>query len=144
MKLIRYDRPQNLLSDWDSFFVDPFRAFAPFFSKDLSADRNQVAHYGVEWYEDDEHYYARVELPGVKREDLKIDAEDGLLRLSFEFSKHHASKEGEVSREERYERILQIPEGVEAGGISARLSDGLLDLTLPKAAERRPVSVTIQ
>jgi len=144
MKLIRYDQPHNLFSDWDSFFVDPFRAFAPLLNLGPNPARQHSPHLGVEWYEDDDHFYARVELPGVKREDLKIDAEEGLLRLGFEVRQHQASGETEVSREERFERVLRIPEGVETSTISARLADGVLDLTLPKAIEKKPVSVAIQ
>jgi HSP20 family protein len=146
MKLIRYDHPQNLLSDWDRLFADSFRAFAPLFAREYGAasPRGDRSYSDVEWYEDDGHYYARIELPGVRREDLKLDAEDGLLRLSFEVRQHRAAEGREESREQRYERVLRLPDGVDLGGVSARLADGILDLTLPKAPEKRPVSVAIQ
>jgi len=145
MKLIRYSQPQ-MMNDWDGFFADPFRAFAPFF-RTGAGDAGQVSQDPglgpVEWYEDDDHYHVRIELPGVVREQLKVDAEDGNVRLSFEAFEQESLENGETTREKRFERVLRIPEGVELGGISARLADGILDLTLPKADERKPVSVAV-
>lgn len=130
MKLIRYNTPDSGYGDWDSFFADPFRAFAPLFRSTVSSAYQRPQNF-VEWFEDDDHYYARVEIPGVKREDLSVDAEDGLVRFAFE------------KNDERFEQVLRCPEGIDVTKVGARLADGVLELTLPKAAEKKPVRVEI-
>lgn len=143
MKMIRYNGPDNVYADWDSFFSDPFRAFAPLFRSTLSSAYER-SHHTVEWYQDDDNYYARVELPGVKREHLSVDAEDGLVSFSYERHDHRSPDGGNSDERERFEQVLRSPEGVNLSAIEARLSDGILELTLPKAAEKKPVRIEIK
>lgn len=138
MKMIRFNDPTNYFNDWDSFFMDPFRAFAPLLSQNGSSAFSKPEH-AVEWYEDDEHFHARIELPGVAKNDLHLDAEDGLLRLSYE--KENFSSEGNQS--ETFERFLRTPEGTDASGIEAKLVHGILELSFPKTPERKPVSIQV-
>lgn len=138
MKMIRYNDPTNSYHDWDSFFADPFRAFAPLFRPRTTSAYHRPDH-AVEWYEDDEHFYARIELPGVAREDLHLDVEDGLVRLSFE--KKAWSDKGESP--ERFERYLRTPEGADASGAKAKLETGILELNFPKTPESKPVSIKV-
>jgi len=141
MKLIRYNEPSTFYDDWDAFFADPFRAFAPLFRSTPSSYHRLTGN--VEWYEDDNSYHARIEMPGVKRDDLHVDAEDGLIRLGFEHSEEAEQQETSEAHSERFEQVLRSPEGIDTGGIEARLADGILELTLPKAEERKPVSVQV-
>lgn len=138
MKMIRYTNPTNNYNDWDSFFADPFRAFAP-----LLAGRATSAHRqpdsGVEWYEDDDNYHVRVELPGVAKDQLQLDAEDGLVRISY----GKEVRNGDSTRQESVERHLRTPEGTDAAGIGAKLENGILELSFPKAPELKPVSITV-
>jgi HSP20 family protein len=143
MKLIRFNEPSSFLSDWDSFFADPYRAFAPLFHSTLSSAR-EAAVPVVEWYEDDENFYAQVDLPGIPREELQIDAEDGLLRLGHDASSESPDDESKSSRSEHYEQVIRCPEGVEVSKAQATLELGVLRLTLPKAAVRRPVSIEVK
>ena len=139
MKLIRYNYPNNHINDFDAFFADPFRAFEPLFRSALtSANRGQGS--GVEWFEDQENYFVRVDVPGVKREDLHLDAEEGVLRLSWDVEVGHG--ENEV-RKEKVERVFRSPEGVRNADISAKLEDGVLTLTLPKAESARPKQIKV-
>ncbi|MEM6278637.1 MAG: Hsp20/alpha crystallin family protein [Verrucomicrobiota bacterium] len=138
MKMIRYNDPTNSYHDWDSFFADPFRAFAPLF-RPRTTSAFRAPDHAVEWYEDDEHFFARVEMPGVNKKELNLDAEDGLVRLSFEKRTH---SEGSESRE-RFERYLRTPEGADVSGTKAKLEDGILELTFPKTPESKPVSITV-
>lgn len=150
MKLIRYSHPLNQLRDWDGFFGDPFRFFEPLFHAASSGSRTggilRRPAPGVEWYEDDHHYHARVELPGVKREQLRLDAEEGVLRLSLESTKEREAGDetGKGAEVARSEYVLRCPEGVRYEGIAARLADGILELTLPKEEVRKPVSIEVR
>jgi HSP20 family protein len=140
MKLIRYTD----LNDWESLFGDPFRAFAPLLRSAANPARRASASRalptGVEWFEDDSHYHARLEVPGVKREQLRLDLEDGLVRLTRESA---PTGEGETARASRYEQVLRCPEGIRSDAIEARLADGILQLSFPKEEVRKPVSITI-
>lgn len=136
MKLIRYSHPHHSFREWDALFANPFRSLAP-----LLAPARQTANPGVEWFEDDTHYHARIELPGLKRENLRLDAEEGLLRISHETLE---KGEGESTRTSRSELVVRCPEGIRGDGIEARLADGILHLSLPKEEARKPVSVEIR
>lgn len=146
MKLIRYSHPLNQLRDWDGFFGDPFRFFEPLFHAASSGSRggafSQRASSGVEWYEDEQNFHARIEVPGVKREQLNLDAEEGILRLSVGGAGQ--AEAGEGGQSARSEYVLRCPEGVRFEAISARLADGILELTLPKEEVRKPVSIDIR
>ena len=136
--MIRYNDPTNYYNDWDSFFADPFRAFAPLFGPRATSAYSKPE-FDVEWYENDDHFYARIELPGVSRDQLSLDAEDGLVRLNYE--KEVRSDEG--SNSQSFERFLRTPEGTDLNGVDAKLAHGILELSFPKAPERKPVSIQI-
>lgn len=143
MKLVRYSTPRTRSTEWDALFGDPFRYFAPFFFAPAgpaagTATRRSAA--GVDWFEDDANYHARIEVPGLKREQLRLDAEEGVIRLGLERTE---PGEGDSVRSERSEYVLRCPEGVRTAGIEARLADGILHLTLPKEEVRKPVSIEI-
>lgn len=138
---MRYNQSSDSVSDWESFFADPFRAFEPLFRPALSSSFRPSLNRQVEWYEDDENYHSLVELPGVKRENLNVEVEEGLLRLSYTVTKAQAGSDG--SEEERFEFVLRTPEGVEGEKTSAKLEDGILRLTLPKAEEKKPLQIEI-
>jgi HSP20 family protein len=88
----------------------------------------------VDVYEDEGHYYARFEVPGVKKEDAKVELED--RRLAVTVSRKTQTAEGESSFE--LSRSLTVPEGIEVEKIAAKIEDGLLTVTLPKAEVRKP------
>jgi len=136
MKLIRYAQPGSRVGDWDAFFPDPFAAFAPFFAaSERSRSRGQS---DVSWFENDESYVARVEVPGIARDQLEIASEEGVVRLAV--SRRGESENGT----ERSELTLRTPDGVDFSRVRARLENGILELTFPKAEERKPVTVEIQ
>lgn len=88
----------------------------------------------VDVYEDDGHYHAQFEVPGVKKEDVKIELED--RRLAVTASRKTSTAEGESTIE--LSRALTVPEGIDVENISAKLENGLLTVTLPKAAAHKP------
>ncbi|MAS95302.1 MAG: hypothetical protein CMO55_19050 [Verrucomicrobiales bacterium] len=140
MKLIRYNHPSSYFNDFETFFSEPFRAFEPFFRSALSSPyRSQVG--GVEWFENEGNYVVRVDLPGVKKEDLHLDVEQGLLRLTWDLKESDGEN---ATRTEKVERVLRCPEGVQTGAIEAKLEDGVLTLNLPKAEEKKPVNIAIK
>jgi HSP20 family protein len=143
MKLIRYPHPLQRLREWEAFLEDPFRAFAPLLAPSPSSARASSERLpSVEWFEDEGSYHARIDLPGVKKEHLRLECEEGLLRLVHEVEAE-AAGEGRAVRTSRSEFVVRCPEGIRTEGVEARLADGVLHVTLPKTEARRAVSVAI-
>ena len=98
--------------------------------------------------EDADAIYVRAELPGIKVDDLNLAIEKDTLTISGE--RQLSSGEESVSYHRRelewgaFRRSMTLPTRVEADAIKARYVDGILTVTLPKAAEVRPRQITIQ
>lgn len=118
----------NPLSAFDSIFGEAFDAFAPL----LEAHRPRTE-CSLEWFEDDANYFARLDLPGVNKENLNLVVESDVISLSMTGSNEGSS----------HERKLRVPENVEADGLTAKLEDGVLTLTFRKSPERVPVSIEV-
>ncbi len=88
------------------------------------------------------------ELPGVKKEDISLTVEDGLLTLKGERKSAAPSDVTKVlHREIAYEpfsRTIRLPHEVNVNGISAALENGILRIVLPKAEAVRPRSIEIK
>ncbi len=82
--------------------------------------------------EDEDAYRLAIDLPGVRPEGLDLELHDRSLRIR-------------AVRDERraYERLLPLPDDVEADRVSADLRDGVLSITLPKREEVKPRKVAI-
>ncbi len=143
MQLLRSNPAFHLgrVADFDSWVRQPFAAF-PLMGQWLSEVLPGL-HQGrpaADVFEDADHYYIRLELPGVKKEDLKVEVQDRLLQLSAE----RRATSGGQDTSFALTRSLAVPEGVAADSISAKLENGLLQITLPKQEQRKPRSIEIQ
>lgn len=129
------------VADFDSWLRHPFTTFPP-----VGQWLNEVIpglHQGrpaADVYEDAEAYHVRLELPGVRKEDIQVDVQDRLLQVSAE----RRETSGDKSTSFSLSRSITVPEGVATDGISAKLEDGLLHLRLPKQEQRQPRSIEIQ
>jgi HSP20 family protein len=98
--------------------------------------------------ETDEHFVLRADLPGLGQDDVKIELEDNVLTVSGERKAEHEEAREGFYRLERasgaFRRSLTLPEGVDAEGISAKFDRGVLEIRIPKPAERKPRRVAIQ
>jgi HSP20 family protein len=97
--------------------------------------------------EEGDHYVLRADVPGVSEDDVTVELEDNVLTISGERkSEHEQSKNGYYRIERasgRFARSLTLPEGVDADSIKARFENGVLEVTIPKPAERKPRRVAI-
>lgn len=77
------------------------------------------------------------EIPGMKAEDVELKVSDGILRLSGERREEHEKKEeGFLFSERRYgrfERAIELPQGIDHEKITATARDGILSVHLPKS-----------
>jgi HSP20 family protein len=97
--------------------------------------------------EEGDHYVLRADVPGVSEDDVKVELEDNVLTISGERKSEHEQRKNGYYRIERasgrFARSLTLPEGVDAGSIKARFENGVLEVSIPKPAERKPHRVAI-
>lgn len=131
--------PASSRTGLEALFRHPFAGFSalsPFLDFSPAATAPRLA---VDVYEDEAAYSAIMELPGVKKEDVKLDLNQRTLTVTAE--RKLSSPAGESSQ--TYTRSLSLPADVATENISAKLEDGILSLTLPKAPEARSRSIAI-
>jgi HSP20 family protein len=98
--------------------------------------------------ETDGAFAARMDLPGLKREDIQVDVENNRLTVRGErkFEKRE-EKENVVRMERNYGtffRAFALPENVFTDGIEATFEDGVLTVQIPKAEESKPHRIEVQ
>jgi HSP20 family protein len=97
--------------------------------------------------EEGDHYVLRADVPGVSEDDVKVELEDNVLTISGERKSEREQRKNGYYRLERasgrFARSLTLPEGVDAGSIKARFENGVLEVSIPKPAERKPHRVAI-
>jgi len=98
--------------------------------------------------ETEQAYLLSFDVPGLKKEDLRIDVSGNVLTIAGERKREFEGDDGGVRRLERsfgkFERLFQLPKTVAAEKIEARLEDGVLKIALPKAEEVKPRTIEIQ
>ena len=110
----------------------------------------------VEWApaadisETEKEYIVKAELPGVKREDVKVTLEGGVLTIQGERRQEKTRKDEKSHRTERFygsfSRSFTLPDNADAAGISAENRDGVLSVRVPKLgnSKARPVEIKVQ
>ena len=147
MALVRWDPAREL----DAFQSDMNRLFDSFFGR---REGSAGAAYGsrrwippMDLVETDENLVLRADLPGVNEDEIEIEVKDGVLTVSGERKAQHEEKREGFHRVERsfgrFSRALELPKGVEADSIEASFERGVLEVRMPKPAERKPTRIEI-
>ncbi len=122
---------QNPFTAIDRVFDEVFKSTMPSLPTmfDASAFRVDIS-------EDDKAIYIEADLPGVKKEDLKVTIEDNLLTIRAERRAETTENKKNFYRTERVfgslTRSFTLGENINAEAIEAHFADGVLKLTLPK------------
>lgn len=98
--------------------------------------------------ETDNEYLIKAEIPGVKKEDLNVSVQDGVLTINAESKyKDEERKDGRLIRQERrygkYVRSMRLGKDVDSTKVKAEYKDGVLELKLPKVEEVKPKKIAI-
>lgn len=135
-----------MLAHWDAF------GDFPRIQSDLARwvnDATRKSGYvpAVDIFEDKEKVVLTAELPGIKRENVKVNVENGVLTISGH-RKHESEekKEGYRRVEHSYgsfRRAFVLPDTVEVDKTEAKLADGILTLTLPKKEAVKPREIEV-
>ena len=141
---------------WEPFggMDDMFNRFPSLFEK--WARLSGTGEKGVGWApsvdisETDQEYLIRASLPAVKKEDVNVTVEDGMLTVSGERRQQQQQKDEKFHKIENFygsfARTFSLPEGTDPSAIRAESKDGVLTIHVPKArAEtKKPTTVNVQ
>jgi HSP20 family protein len=132
--------PWTMLSDMDRVFDDFRSEWENIFLAPRSLANEMVRQPLVDLADNGKEYLVKAEIPGIKKEDLRIEVTQDSLEISGETSveeKEEDKETGYIRKERRYSRFyraLPLPENVLTDKVEAELADGVLTVKLPKAA----------
>jgi HSP20 family protein len=128
----------DLQSDLDRMFVPAFAA-----SSDDEWNEGLVFRPACEIEETDSHYVMSVDLPGIARKVISIEAKDNRLFLSGERKPARKSNSASERCYGKFHRVFTLPQGIEADRIEAQYQDGVLTIALPKSEAAKPRQIKI-
>ena len=115
------------------------------------AVQNRERSLGVNIHEQDDAFILSALVPGLNAEDLNIQVLDDVVRIDGEYKQSSpvdkADENDYVVRElpsGPFTRTLRLPSVIDAEQVEAKIADGVLTLTLPKAESARPKKISIQ
>jgi HSP20 family protein len=136
--ITRYDPFNDLVDDlFKGFLVRPV----------AYEGRNALPRLNVDVAEKNGAYVVKGELPGVKKEDIRITVDGAQVTLEAEVKQEKSTDNERVLHTERsygkVSRAFTLPQEVDEAAVEARFQDGVLELKLPKkqAAARKPILI---
>jgi HSP20 family protein len=143
------------IAAWDPFFErwEPLREFgfpsrlSRWMEEALGGARGRLAP-AVDISEDDSKYVVTAELPGTKREDITLEAQEGVLTIRGEKRSEREEKKERSRWVERvygsFSRSFTLPSNADTERVSAAFRDGVLTIEIPKAEESKPRTIAIK
>jgi len=152
-------RRSNVFDPFSLDLWDPFQGF-PFGSGSGSSNlfpsfagtNSETAAFAgarVDWKETPEAHVFKADVPGLKKEEVKVEVEDGnVLQISGERNKEQEEKNDKWHRVERssgkFLRRFRLPENAKTEQISASMENGVLTVTVPKEEVKKPEVKPVQ
>ncbi len=142
MTLIK--RSDTLFPTLPSFFDDFFTRDLFDWTKSMSAFGSSVPAVNIK--EDDNNFEVEVAVPGMKKDDFKVELDNDILTISSEKEDKHEEEDKNYRRREfrysSFKRTFTLPENlVDVNKINAKYIDGVLHITIPKKEEAKPKPV---
>ncbi|XP_047055270.1 16.9 kDa class I heat shock protein 1-like [Lolium rigidum] len=136
-------RRSSVFDPFADLWADPFEAFRSIVPAMLDSDTTAFANARMDWKETPEAHMFKADLPGVKKEEVKVEVEDGnVLVVSGERTKEKEDKNEKWHRVERssgkFVRRFRLPENTKVDEMKAGLENGVLTVTVPKAEVKKP------
>jgi HSP20 family protein len=133
--------PFALMRDMTSEFDRLFEPTRPFF-RWPSLRRRAISEVGwypeIDVFEKDNRLVTKIDLPGMKKEDVKVEVTDGQLAISGERKSEAEEKGEQFYRCEReygsFYRRVPLPEGAKIEDVKATFTDGVLEVSVPLPA----------
>jgi HSP20 family protein len=102
----------------------------------------------VDITEDDNEWVVKADLPELKKEEVKVTVESGVLTISGERKLEKEEKNKKYHRIERaygsFVRSFSLPDGTDSSKVNAEFKEGVLKIHLPKSEQAKPKSLQIK
>ncbi|KAF3949411.1 hypothetical protein CMV_024710 [Castanea mollissima] len=126
---------------FDPFSLDIWDPFDGLFTS--VPETSSFANTRIDWKETPEAHVFKADLPGLKKEEVKVVVEDGrVLQISGERSKEQEEKNEKWHRVERssgkFLRRFRLPQNAKMDEVKASMENGVLTVTVPKVEEKKP------
>ena len=147
MNTLIHTQPRNGMRPWTREFDSLFEGFLrPTRWMEESASEGLIP--ALDVVERDHEFIVRAEMPGVKKDEIEVSLENGVLTIGAETNSQSEEKDGDrVIRQERrygkYVRSLRIGKDIDDKKVKAAYKDGILELTLPKAETVKPKKINV-
>jgi len=142
--LVKWNPTRNMFAmnkDFDKFFDE-------FLGGNFPEVRDMEMSPRVNLEENDNEWILSAELPGVKKDDVKVNFQDNMLTISGEKKFDKEDKKKNFHRIERsygrFSRSVQIPSSIVLDKIDASYADGVIHITLPKAEDAKPKQIDVK
>jgi HSP20 family protein len=123
--------------------------FDNFFDSDLTPSIGKHAP-AVDIAEEKDKYVVKADLPGMKQDEIKVELDDGVLRISGERRSEREEKDEAKNYHyfERsfgsFERRFVLPKDTDAEKIDAKYENGVLSVSIPKTEARKPKEIKVK
>ncbi|KAJ4836555.1 hypothetical protein Tsubulata_013434 [Turnera subulata] len=137
-------RRSNIFDPFSLEVWDPFEGFGSLANTpSMSSDVQAITNARVDWKETPEAHIISVDLPGLKKEEVKVEVQDGrILQISGERVKEQEDKNDKWHRVERvtgkFQRRFRLPENARVDQTKATMEHGVLSVVVPKEEEKKP------
>ncbi|KAM1020127.1 hypothetical protein ACFX13_042161 [Malus domestica] len=144
LSLFGNGRRSNVFDPFSLDIWDPFEGFSTLANIPSSArETTAIANTHIDWKETPEAHIFKADLPGIKKEEVKVEVEDGrVLQISGERSREQEDKNDKWHRVERssgkFVRRFRLPENAKIDQVKAAMENGVLTVTVPKEVEKKP------
>ncbi|PWA61463.1 HSP18.1B [Artemisia annua] len=137
-------RRSNVFDPFSLDLWDPFEGFSSALTNlpDSSRETAAIANTRIDWKETPEAHVFKADLPGLKKEEVKVEVEEGrVLQISGERSRENEEKNDKWHRVERssgkFMRRFRLPENAKMEEVKATMENGVLTVTVPKVEEKK-------
>ncbi len=153
--LTPYDPLRRSMSFFDRELRDVQNRFASLFHRvPMRGEQGEEAMGTTQWMppvdivEDDREYLIKAELPEIRKEDVRVTVQDGILSIAGERKFESEEKGRRIHRVERafgsFNRTFVVPTDADPEEVTAEFTDGLLQIHLPKSEQAKPRSIEVK
>ncbi|KAJ6800058.1 18.1 kDa class I heat shock protein-like isoform X1 [Iris pallida] len=126
---------------FDSFVTSALSSSVP--RSSIAGETSAFANTRIDWKETPEAHVFKADLPGLKKEEVKVEVEEGrVLQISGERSKEQEEKNDKWHRVERssgkFLRRFRLPENAKVDQVKASMENGVLTVMVPKEVVKKP------
>ncbi|MBI5697245.1 MAG: Hsp20/alpha crystallin family protein [Thaumarchaeota archaeon] len=132
----------------DRVFDNFRREFEKSFSSFPTLPTSEISSLSCDIADEGDKYVIKAEMPGIKKDEVKLKVFDNSLEISGQHKEEEQEKKKNYIRKERsevsYYRVIPLPDKVISNKSQAKLTDGILTITVPKTSPTKPKSNSIQ